>query len=211
MVDILELSELLMAKLCHDLAGPIGAINNGVELLKDPSPAFYKESVELVEISAKDAVARLMYYRHAYGINRNGAGISVLALKELVGNFYKNKNLTFTWPESHGDADSLNLIKNELAKLLLNMILLVAGSLIHGGNIVIKIKNQKTNFGVKVRGEGKTVKLHEYLHRPLIADFKESEIDTKNVQSCLTHILAKRLGVETKVEISDSSIEIIAN
>ena len=31
----LQLAPLLCARLCHDLAGPFGAVNNGAELLKD--------------------------------------------------------------------------------------------------------------------------------------------------------------------------------
>jgi len=31
----LQLAPLLCARLCHDLAGPFGAVNNGAELLND--------------------------------------------------------------------------------------------------------------------------------------------------------------------------------
>jgi len=211
MVDILEIAELLMSRLCHDLAGPIGAINNGVELLKDPSPDLHSESVELVETSASEAVARLLYFRHAYGSGRNSAGMAMTTIKELVNNFYKNKNITFAWPETHGDSDSMNLIKNDMAKLVLNIILIVAAGLIHGGSITIRIKNQRNNLGVKVRGEGKAVKLHEYLSGPLANNFKESEIDSRNVQACLTSMLAERIGGKIKTEIGDSFVEIVAS
>jgi len=211
MVGTLEISELLMSKLCHDLAGPIGAVNNGVELLKDPRPDLHAESIELVETSASEAVARLLYFRHAYGPVRNSAGTAMATIKDLVHNFYKNKQITFIWPEMHGDADSMNLIKNDMAKLMLNIILIVAGGLIHGGNITIKIKNQRNNFGIKVRGEGRAVKLHEYLSAPLANNFKESEMDSRNVQACLTNMLAQRIGGKIKMETGDNFLEIVAS
>ncbi len=31
----LRLAELLASRLCHDVVGPIGAVNNGMELLND--------------------------------------------------------------------------------------------------------------------------------------------------------------------------------
>lgn len=211
MTDILELSELLMAKLCHDLAGPIGAINNGVELLKDPNPTLHEESVELIEISAKEAVARLLYFRMAYGVSQNSAGVSMTTVKDLVRNFYNNKNITFTWPESHGDSDSMQLIKTDMAKLILNIILIISGTLVHGGSITIKIKNLKNDLGVKVRGESKAIRFHEYILKSLTADFKESEIDSKNVQAYLTTVLAKRIGGKIKTDFSDNYIEIVAS
>ena len=206
----MELSEFLMAKLCHDLAGPVGAINNGVELLKDPNPTLHTESIDLIEISAREAVSRLLYFRQAYGTNKNSAGISLGTIKELVKNFYANKNLTFSWPEAHGDSDSMQVIKPEMAKLILNLVLIVAGSLIHGGNITVRIKNQKKEMGVKVHGEGKSIKLQEYIANILASDPDMVEIDSKNVQACLTAMLAKKIGGKIKTEISDNHIEIVA-
>ncbi len=211
MEDIFELSELLMSRLCHDLAGPVGAINNGVELLKDPNPAFHTESINLIEISAKEAVARLLYFRQAYGHNKNQSGISLGAIKDLVKNFYINKNLTFSWPEAHGDSDSMQLIKVEMVRLLLNMILIVSFSLIHGGNITIKIKTNKNDFGLKVRGEGKAAKVQEYIKKGLVSDSKETVMDSKNVQAYLTNMLAIKIGKKLTLDIGDSHFEILVS
>lgn len=200
-----------MAKLCHDLAGPVGAINNGVELLKDPNLTLHEESIELIEISAKEAVARLLYFRMAYGANRNNAGVSMSSIKDLVKNFYHNKNLTFTWPEAHGDSDSMQPIKTDMAKLILNIILIISGTLVHGGNITIKLKTQKNDLAVKVRGEGKAVRFNEHVLKPLTNDFKETEFDSKNAHSCFTTMLAKRIDCKIKMECSDNYIEIVAS
>lgn len=210
MVDTLELAEFLMSRLCHDLAGPVGAINNGVELLKDPSPEFHAESVELIEISAKEAVARLLYFRQAYGNSKNQTGVSISVIKDLVKNFYSSKNLTFTWPETHSDADSMQLIPIDMVKLLLNLILIVSGSLIHGGNVIVRLKTQKGSQAVKVRGEGKGVKLQEYVATTLSQDLKETRLDSRNVQAYLTSTLAKKIG-KLKTEIGADYIEIVVS
>jgi signal transduction histidine kinase len=55
--------ELLTARLCHELSGPIAAINNGVELLTEddpgagslPNPALLHDAVTLVGASAQRA------------------------------------------------------------------------------------------------------------------------------------------------------------
>ncbi len=208
MADALEFSELLMSRLCHDLAGPVGAINNGVELLKDPSPALHEESVDLI--------ARLLYYRQAYGTTKNHAGISMSAIKDLVNNFYTNKNVSFIWPEAHGDSDSMQLIKVDVAKLILNLILIVAGTLMYGGKITVRVKNQKNDLGVKVRGEGKSVKLQEYVAKTLANDCKEDDLNSKNIQACLTAMLAKKIGGKIKTQLGKTDtgedyIEIVAS
>ena len=58
--------ELLTARLCHELSGPIAAISNGVELLaeEDPDPglagaSFMRDAVALVSQSARRAASRL--------------------------------------------------------------------------------------------------------------------------------------------------------
>ena len=78
----LRVLELLTARLCHELSGPIAAINNGVELLAEedlalavdrPDPAFLQDAVALVGDSARRARSRLQFYRFAYGFSSGSA------------------------------------------------------------------------------------------------------------------------------------------
>src|SRR5690348_16198222 len=65
--DRFAVLELLSARLCHELSGPIAAISNGVELLaeEDPglglstNPAFLHDAVALVSESARRARCNL--------------------------------------------------------------------------------------------------------------------------------------------------------
>lgn len=65
----LRVSELLMARLCHDLAGPIAAIGNGAELLDDDDPDFVRQATALISDSAGTAAKRLSLLRFAYGFS----------------------------------------------------------------------------------------------------------------------------------------------
>ena len=62
----LNLSALIGSRICHDLISPIGAINNGLELLgmttrqAGPEMALISESVE-------NAAARIRYFRGLHG------------------------------------------------------------------------------------------------------------------------------------------------
>jgi len=54
----LRVLELLSARLCHDLIGPVSAISNGAELLADEEPEFVKDAIALVGDSAPKATPR---------------------------------------------------------------------------------------------------------------------------------------------------------
>src|SRR5205085_6063170 len=82
--------QLLTARLCHELSGPLAAINNGAELLAEEEPAcgaapatgFLGEAAGLIVDSARRAGNRLRFYRFAYG-SGHGAAIAGPAPPEL--------------------------------------------------------------------------------------------------------------------------------
>ena len=61
-----DITALVTARICHDLASPIGAIGNGVELVKLRGNSLGEE-VELVKASVKAIVAKLKLFRIAFG------------------------------------------------------------------------------------------------------------------------------------------------
>src|SRR5207245_2568923 len=77
----LRVLELLTARLCHELSGPIAAINNGIELLAEadwdpgssPGTSFVRDAIALVDEAAHRAGSRLQFYRFAYGFGRGNA------------------------------------------------------------------------------------------------------------------------------------------
>ncbi|MEO5372788.1 MAG: histidine phosphotransferase family protein [Alphaproteobacteria bacterium] len=62
----LEIAELVCAWMCHALAGSIGAVLNGLELLKE-DPGLAAETVSLMDDSANAASRRLKFFRAALG------------------------------------------------------------------------------------------------------------------------------------------------
>ena len=82
----LRVLELLAARLCHDLIGPLAAIANGVELLGEDDPDFVRDAVALVGDSARKANARLQFYRFAYGFS--GGGLTGPAPHQLAAEFF---------------------------------------------------------------------------------------------------------------------------
>ena len=61
-----NITALVAARMCHDLASPIGAIGNGVELVELTGKTLGQEG-ELVKASVNAAVAKLKLFRIAFG------------------------------------------------------------------------------------------------------------------------------------------------
>ena len=63
----MNLSEIFVTKMCHDLAGNIGVLDNTTELLRMDS-SFIDEGVSLLKQSTATLVARLRFYRALLGV-----------------------------------------------------------------------------------------------------------------------------------------------
>ncbi|WP_299145289.1 histidine phosphotransferase family protein [uncultured Tateyamaria sp.] len=61
-----NLAALIGSRICHDLISPIGAINNGLELL-GMSDARDGPEIDLISESVENASARIRFFRIAYG------------------------------------------------------------------------------------------------------------------------------------------------
>lgn len=67
-------AELIASRLCHDLVSPLGAIGNGLELLRMTFPA--SEEMALLDQAVNAAQARLLLYRLAFGHADAGQTVS---------------------------------------------------------------------------------------------------------------------------------------
>ncbi|MEX0348655.1 MAG: histidine phosphotransferase family protein [Paracoccaceae bacterium] len=73
-----NLATLIGSRICHDLISPIGAINNGLELLEMTGAPGGPE-MDLISDSVGSAGARIQFFRIAYGI----AGAQMLGAPEI--------------------------------------------------------------------------------------------------------------------------------
>ena len=83
-----KLAEMIATRLCHDLTGPIGAVNNGAEFLDEEGFDMQNEAVQLIVSSAHEAVNRLQFYRQAYGRVGEMGEASLSEKKQLTVDFF---------------------------------------------------------------------------------------------------------------------------
>lgn len=136
--DDLALAESLCARLCHDLAGAVGAVGTGAELLAEETDegGLGGEALALLVDSAAAAVGRLRFLRLALG--SGGSAMRTSELKDLVRGFFTSpgggsEQIRLDWPT--GDE---GMWPAERAKLLLNLVLLARGCLPRGGLVTVR-------------------------------------------------------------------------
>lgn len=74
-----NLAALIGSRICHDLISPIGAINNGLELL-GMSDGVIGPEMDLIQESVGNASARIRFFRVAFG----AAGEQMMGRAEVV-------------------------------------------------------------------------------------------------------------------------------
>lgn len=91
--DALRLAELLAARLCHELAGPIGALAGTLELaIEDADGAGFALALEQAAATA----ARLRLVRAAWGLP--GEPLDVAGLRELLAG-HAPRGFTWIWTD----------------------------------------------------------------------------------------------------------------
>lgn len=97
-----SLAALIGSRICHDLISPIGAINNGIELL-GMSDAKLGDGPEmaLISESCENASARIRFFRVAYG----AAGRQTMGAPEVVSilrDLFTHSRLRVNWTPTEG-------------------------------------------------------------------------------------------------------------
>ena len=77
-----DLAALIGSRLCHDLVSPLGAIGNGLELLRMTQAT--SPELDLVEDSVKVAQARIRLFRLAFGAAAPDQSVSLMEVRQAL-------------------------------------------------------------------------------------------------------------------------------
>lgn len=196
MLEELLMAELLCTRLCHDLTGPIGAVNNGAEFLSEEGFNLQGQAVELIVSSAHAAVTRLQFYRRAYGKVRDHGEADLAAEQKLASDFFGDGKTTLDWPDSHTDAAGVS-ISVKMSRLIFNLLIVASSALIRGGTIAIRIgQDDKGHKQVTISATGTGLKWDPENDTAFAGKLATSELNPKNVQTYLTKRFIDELGAE---------------
>ena len=146
-----DFAALLCSRLCHDLMSPVGALNNGLELLEDEhDPKMREQIVELLGDSATATANKLKFFRLAFGAAGGfGAEIDTAEARDvLAGLFGAEKKVELGWMVSEPR------LPKDAVKLLLNLALIAGDALVRGGKLDVGAEKQDGQIELAVRAEG---------------------------------------------------------
>jgi histidine phosphotransferase ChpT len=192
----MRVAELLASRLCHDLVGPVGAVNNGMELLEDEDLGMSDDAIQLSASSARQAANLLQYYRLAYGMAGVRIGGDMGDLRELATGFLASSKTTLNWSVGQPAGD----LPDGMGKLLLNLIVLGEECLPRGGTIGVTLSEGVAGLEVAVTANGTGARLREESQPVLADDVVIEELTPRNVHGYFTRLLAQRLGSELIVD-----------
>lgn len=198
-----DLASLLCSRLCHDLMSPVGALNNGLELLADEQdPDMRDKCLELLGESAKASANKLKFFRLAFGA-AGGFGDSVdtrEAHSALAGLFGPERRIELGWIV----ADS-KLPKGAI-KLLLNLALIAGDALVRGGRLDVGAESRDGEIELVIRGEGPRILLDPTFRDTLIGKAGET-VEPRAAGAYLAHSLVQEAG--GTIQLSDPADEVL--
>lgn len=192
MLNSTEISELLCTKLCHDLAGPIGAINNGIDFLESDNKQMQEKAYELVRLSSKQAVNRLTFFRQAYGVLSRDAEAHLAELRSLILKFIEDTKLSLDFADQL--VDNSDIIRARSGKLLLNTVIIAAHVVMYNGLIIVNVDSLGDRLKIKISAEAASYKLEEELVSILNYRFDNIDVNSRNIQHYYTAVLLQELG-----------------
>jgi len=199
-----DFASLLCSRLCHDLMSPVGALNNGIELMADEQdPEMRERCVELLADSARATANKLKFFRLAFGagggfadfIDANEAKIA------LEGIFGAERRIDLGWMVA---PDKLS---KGAMKLLLNLALIAGDALVRGGRLDVGAETTGAGLEIAIRGEGPKVVLDAGLRQTLTDGASSGDIEPRVAGAWLAQALAKESG--GSIQLSEPAPEVL--
>ncbi|RCW28017.1 histidine phosphotransferase ChpT [Ciceribacter lividus] len=194
-----DLAALLCSRVCHDVISPVGAINNGLELLDEGGAD--EDAMELIRTSALNASVRLKFARLAFGASGSvGASIDTGEAEKAARDFVaaeKKTELTWNGPRA--------IIAKNRVKLLLNLFLVAYGAIPRGGSIDVTLEDPEFEVKFRIVAKGRMMRIPAKFAEICSGTIEEA-IDAHSIQPYYTVLLAEECGMEIKYYQTDEEV-----
>lgn len=191
----INLAALIGSRICHDLISPIGAINNGLELLGmsggTPGP-----EIDLIQESVGNASARIRFFRIAFG----AAGEQMMGRAEVMSildDLMEGGRLDVAW----GPLDPQARSEVRMAFLALQCL---ESAMPYGGRI--EVSQDDGNW--LLHGHADKLNIDEPLWNTLATKDAPVDLRPAQVQFALLPIVAGDAGRRIVTEMSETQIKL---
>lgn len=190
-----DLAALIGSRICHDLISPIGAINNGLELLGMSGDTTGPE-LTLISESVDNASARIRFFRLAFGA-ASGQDVATQEIRSVLRDCTRNTKAHVSW-----DVDTPSPRADVRLAFLAEQCL--ESAMPYGGEINI---SRDVN-GWSVRGVSEKFNIDPHLWS-MLADCKiPADISPNHVHFALLAVHCKDEGRKLRSTLSQEDISI---
>lgn len=204
----LELASLLCSRLCHDMLSPVGALTNGLELLRDErDPEMRKRCMELLEQSAKSSADKLKFFRLAFGAAGGfGQMVAVDEARALIAALVGDSGrITLDWTVSSEE------LPKSAVKTLLNLAAIGIEALVRGGTLEVGAEmNADGATGgaseIVVRAAGPRIAFDPVIGHALDGSLPIGELSSRTAPAAMIHQLAASVGGGVQWALSEDAL-----
>ncbi|WAC23666.1 histidine phosphotransferase family protein [Blastomonas sp. SL216] len=198
-----ELASLLCSRLCHDLLSPIGAMNNGLELLADETdPEMRARCIELLTDSARASANKLKFFRLAFGAAGGfGDKVDVSEPRQLIEGLVADKpRVELQWHVPSA------MLAKPAVKVLLNLALIGLDGLVRGGQLIIAAEEQDGQCEIAVNATGPKVVIDETLAHALQGDMASAMLSPRTAPAFMIERIARANGGTIQLAATPESL-----
>ncbi len=191
----LDFATLVGSRICHDLISPIGAVNNGLELLSMTGVQSGPE-MNLIGESVGNASARIRFFRIAFG----AAGDQMVGQTEIES-ILRDLYLGARWQVSWGPTDPQPRAEVRLAFLAL---LCLETGMAYGGQITVTRSGPKWGLA----GKADKLSIDPELWGLLAAQNPAFALKPAHVQFALLPAIARDAGRQITSSVLETDISL---
>ncbi|MEZ0262989.1 MAG: histidine phosphotransferase family protein [Alphaproteobacteria bacterium] len=182
--------ELIASRICHDLVSPVGAVNNGVELMQELGEDAGSEAIKLISDSAQQASIRLKAFRLSYGAAGTDKNVGFKDVREVFADLLKAGRVQVEFEPDIGVKFSMP--PRGFFKVLLNLMIL--GEECNHGEGKITVSAIEGNKGIKVLVTGKNPGFRDGAEAALRGETGAEDLDPRSVHAYITGRFAAFFG-----------------
>jgi histidine phosphotransferase ChpT len=199
----LDLASLLASRLCHDMLSPVGALSNGLELLREEKdPEMRRRCFELLEQSAKASADKLKFFRLAFGAAGGfGEMVPVAEARELITALLGDSGrIELEW------AVAGETLPKAAVKTLLNLAAIGIEALVRGGTLEVGAELRNGSSEIVIRAAGPRIAFDETIGRALDGSLPADELSSRTAPAAMLHQLAASTGGGLQWHLGDDAL-----
>ena len=200
-----ELAAAVASRICHDLVSPVGAVVNGVDLVREMGGGEHSEAIGMIGQSAERASALLQLYRIAFGTaDADAQGVARGTLAEHSAVLFAPPRMALDWVGREGPP-----LPRPEARLLC-LLLLAARSVLGIRGAVVLRTGARSAMPLSLEVMTENLSSSAEMLSLLESVRDDDPISPRSVEFVLACDAARELGIRIEVTRGGGRVTIIA-